>query len=103
MNTIPIMKEHDFSRFGKGLVLLFFVVPAVGVTIFNILQGNVLHPRAFGIVGIGFVLFATAKMSVIGQGKLTTFGSRPMTDGMSNLYRAGYWLIIVGCLMTFLP
>ena len=84
-------------------MLLFFIVPAFCVTIFNILQGNVLHPRAFGIVGIGFVLIATAKVSVIGQGKLTTFGSRPMAEGMGNLYRAGYWLIIVGCLLTFVP
>ena len=67
MHTMPIFREHEFSKFGKGLVLLFFIVPAFCMTIFNILQGNVLHPRAFGIVGIGFVLFATSKVSVIGH------------------------------------
>jgi hypothetical protein len=37
---------------------------------------------------------------VILRHRLVSFGAKPMTEGMANLYRAGYWLMIVGVLAT---
>jgi hypothetical protein len=49
---------------------------------------------------VGLLLFLTAKISVIRKRKIS-FGTGLMSEGMANLYRVGYWLMIVGILVTF--
>jgi hypothetical protein len=51
---------------------------------------------------LGLLLFVMAKLSVIRGKALITFGSWAMTPDSANLYRLGYWLMIVGTLLTFL-
>ncbi len=34
--------------------------------------------------------------------KWISFGSRRMTEIMGNIYRLGYWFMVVGLLFTFL-
>ena len=64
-------------------------------------RGEVRNPAAFGVALVGFALFSIAKLSVILRHRFVSFGSKPMTEGMANLYRAGYWLMIVGIPATF--
>ena len=95
------MKEHEFGILTKtcatAAVALLFVV-----AIINMADGEVPHPRAFWVVVAGLVCFSIAKLSVIGRGRLVSFGSGPMSQGMANAYRFGYWLMGVGILVTFL-
>jgi uncharacterized membrane protein len=58
---MPIMKENEFSPFGKAVVVLGIVAVAIAAVI-NIFRGEPQNPFAFGIVGVGFVLFLIAKL-----------------------------------------
>jgi hypothetical protein len=95
-----IMKENDLTPFGKLAILLatLLLFASAGT---NIVQGNVSHPGAFGIIIGGFILFVIAKVSVILHTRWVSFGSSLMTENMANLYRLGYWLMAVGVLLTF--
>jgi len=95
-----IMKENEFSPVGKVAAggLVAFMVVAAGV---NIARGDVRHPFAFVVVALGFTLFLTAKLSVVLRKKWVTFGTGLMSGDMANLYRVGYWLMVVGVLATF--
>ena len=62
---------------------------------------RVVNPAVFWLAILGFGLFATAKIAVIRSGRWISFGTAPMSQRAANLYRLGYWLIIVGVLTTF--
>ena len=89
-----------FSPVGKvaSLILVAFLVVAA---VINITRGEVPHPWSFVIVIVGFILFLAAKLSVILSRKWISFGTRLMTTRMANVYRVGYWLMVVGVLATF--
>ena len=76
------------------------ILVAVGAVI-RLGLSEVRHPESLWIVALGLILFLIAKLSVIFRGEWISFGSRPMTEGMGNTYRLGYWLMIVGILIMF--
>ena len=96
------MKENEFSPLGKFLVIAVIVIPSILSAIINIFRKHVPHPGAFIIVLIGFLFFIIAKLSVIIPKNKISFGTKLMSTGMANLYRLGYWLMVVGILFTFL-
>ena len=97
-----MMRENEFSVFGKSAIVLL-VALIVFTAIVNIARGEVQHPAAFFIVLVGLILFLFAKLSVISRKNLFSFGPSQMTENMVNAYRVGYWLMVVGILLTFIP
>ena len=90
----------EFGPIGKGatwILVGFFALMAL----VNIATGDVRHPWAFGIILMGFVLFAVSKLSVILQRRWISFGTGPMSPRMANCYRLGYWLMVLGVLTAF--
>ena len=102
MHSVPLMKENQPSNFLKIVIWLTLGALVIG-TLLNIYYGNVSHPKAFFVVLVGFVLFAIGKLSVILKKRTISFGTNLMSENMANLYRLGYWLMIVGLLATFAP
>lgn len=97
---IPVMKENEFGLLGKA----FAAVVVIGLTagaLLNIRRGDVAHPELFGIALAGLALFLVAKLSVIKQRRWLSFGTQHMRPAMANAYRAGYWLMLVGAVVTF--
>ena len=93
-------KENELSPIGKSLSVLLLV----GITISSIahaLYKDVPHPGAFLILCLGFFLFLISKLSVIRRGKLISFGTTSMTENMGIMYRLGYWVMIMGFILTF--
>ena len=101
MQSVPVMKENRPSILLKAFSWLLIAALAIGATL-NIYSGNVTHPKAFVVVLVGFILFGIGKFSVILKKKKISFGPKLMSENMANLYRLGYWLMIVGLLATFL-
>jgi len=60
------------------------------------------HPWLVVLVLVGFTLFVVSKLAVILYRERISFGTRLMTTPMANMYRLGYWLMVVGILATFL-
>ena len=101
MHSVPVLNEQP-SNFLK--IVIWLTLAALGIgAIVNIYYGNVTNPKAFLVVLVGFILFAISKLSVILKNKKISFGTKPMYENMANLYRLGYWLMIVGLLATFAP
>jgi hypothetical protein len=98
---IEPMRENQLTSFTKVALVVVFIFAVIGATV-NILHQRAMHPTAFLIALGGFALFATAKMSSIKRGHLVSLGTKGMSPLMANFYRLGYWLIVVGCLLTFL-
>ena len=48
----------------------------------------------------GFACFLAAKLSVLRRGVSISWGSRGMSPGYAQLYRAGYFIMGVGALMS---
>ena len=94
-----IMKENKPSKCGKLLFYLLLVLWGAS-SVINIKRGHVNHPVAFGVAIVGLFLFLISKFSIIPKKKIS-FGSGDMSEGMASLYRIGYWLMIVGILVTF--
>lgn len=94
-----IMKENRPSKFGRVFFYILFLL-WVASAVINIRRGHVNHPGAFGVAVIGLVFFVIAKISVIPREKIS-FGTSQMSEGMANLYRVGYWLMVIGVLITF--
>jgi len=95
-----LMRENELSVLGK----FFFVglLAFVGVSsAANIYNGHVPNPMAFVVVLAGFMCFLIAKASIIFHKKKVSFGCRLMSENIANLYRLGYWLMVVGVLLTF--
>ena len=99
--SIPILKENEFSLIGKVMTGICIFVLIV-VALLNIWRGDVSHPGLFFIAIAGFLFFLVAKLSVITSNRRISFGTRFMSPAMANIYRAGYWLMFVGVLATFL-
>jgi hypothetical protein len=93
------MKENKTSKYGRFLFYLLFML-WVASAIFNINRGYVNNPSAFVVSIVGFIFFIIAKLSIIPKQKIS-FGTAKMSEGMANLYRVGYWLMVVGVLITF--
>lgn len=85
-------------------MLTWLLIVVLGISAaYNVINGTATRPGAFYVVLVGFILFATGKLSVILTKQKVSFGTRLMSEGMANLYRFGYWLMVVGLLATFAP
>ncbi len=93
--------ENEFSRPTKFALTLLVILPTIAITIHHIFTGEVKNPYAFFITLLGFILFSVSKVSVILKKKWITFGTKQLTENMANLYRIGYWLMVVGIILTF--
>lgn len=98
---ISIMKENQPSLFGKALVVVCTFMIA-GIAALNIWRGTASHPGLFVVAIAGLLLFLAAKLSVIVRIRRVSFGTALMSPAMANAYRAGYWLMLVGVVATFL-
>ena len=96
-----MMRESELSLFSKSAIVLLVAFMVFGAAV-NIARGEVRHPMAFSLVGLGFLLFLIAKLSVVWCKKWVSFGTSQMTENMANAYRFGYWLMVVGILFTFI-
>ncbi|HYD46755.1 MAG TPA: hypothetical protein VEB21_00315 [Terriglobales bacterium] len=96
------MQHEQLSPITQGLIWLLIAAWAM-TAVGNIVAGEVGYPAALVIVLIGFAMFLRAKLSVIRVEPWINFGSRRMEPNMRDLYRVGYWLMIVGTLTTFAP
>lgn len=93
--------ENELSRIGKIAVVFLFVIPVILVTINNMVVGQISNPYAFYISLLGFLLFLISKLSLFRKGILVSFGTKRLTENMSNFYRIGYWLKGFGLIVTF--
>jgi len=93
--------ENEFSRFGKALVTLFIVLPVLILTAANISSGRVSAPYAFATCVAGFGLFLSAKICLFRKGIFISFGTRHMSVRAANLYRLGYWMMLMGLIAAF--
>jgi hypothetical protein len=93
------MREHQPSTFARFSIYLLIALWAA-TALFNAYRGEVRYPEAFYVALLGLVFFAIAKISAIRK-KAISFGSASMTPGMAALYSIGYWLMVVGALVTF--
>lgn len=88
------------------LNLAFLISPlALGGVLGMLLPGALSNPFGFAQIsvasfGIGFAAFAAAKLRNIRRGKLISFGSAAMRSREKWLYRAGYFLMVLGAVMT---
>ena len=96
------MREYRPTFIVKVFSWLLLVMLVLGAAL-NVYHHNVTHPYAFLVVIVGFLLFAAGKLSVITNKKKISFGTKLMTENMANVYRVGYWLMVVGLLATFAP
>ena len=101
MHSVPVLNEQP-SNFLKIVSWLTIAALGIGAAV-NVYYDNVTHPKAFLVVLVGFILFAIGKLSVILKKQKLSFGTKLMTENMANLYRLGYWLMIIGLLSTFAP
>ena len=99
MRNMPF-KENEFSWFSKGAVYVVLILACIS-TVINIYQGLVVEPESFVLVLFGFLLFSGAKLSVIISGRLVSFGTKSMSNIEANVYRLGYWFMVVGIIFTF--
>jgi hypothetical protein len=93
--------ENELSIFAKTAMVFLLIIPVFFITFENIIRGEVYHPYTFAICLIGFALFLTSKISLFINGNWIQFGTKDLTENMGNLYRLGYWLMMVGSIITF--
>ena len=96
-----LLRESEFTLISKIFVVLF-IVSAAGLVMVNLWRGEVRDPSAFILTLVGLLLFVVAKLSVMRGKAMISLGTRTMAPDSANLYRLGYWLMIVGILLTFL-
>ena len=96
-----IFTENELSSIAKALIYFVIITLLLIITIPNMVSGEVKRPLAFFIVLPGFCLFLIAKITLFRNGLWFSLGTKQMTEGMSNLYRIGYWLMVVGLIFTF--
>lgn len=94
------MRENELTIISKSLFTVLLILIAFSA-LHNIWQQEVHSPSIFALTLVGFAFFAIAKLSVIRKEHWINFGTQRMTENMANLYRLGYWLIIVGVIGTF--
>ncbi len=93
--------ENELSKPVKIAFMLIVILPAIAIAIHHIYTGEVKNPYAFSIVIIGFILFLISKITLISQKVWVSFGTKKLSENMANLYRIGYWLMVVGIILTF--
>ena len=93
-------KENELSHFSKTAVALIFFMAAVSVIV-NIKKGIVPDPGSFLIVSVGFILFVIPKLCMIVQKSWVDVGPSSTTESMANLHPLGYWMMMLGILLTF--
>lgn len=96
------MGENEFGTIGKGAVGIGLAM-LLTVVCRNLIAGQVPNPSAFAITLGGFAFFLVAKLSVVCRGHFVSFGVGRMSPQMKNVYRAGWWLMVVGVMATFGP
>jgi len=96
------MRENEFSIVGEVAVAIGLAM-LVTVVCRNLIAGQVPNPSAFAITLAGFAFFLVAKLSVVCRGHFVSFGAGRMSPGMKDAYRAGWWLMVLGMLVTFGP
>ena len=94
------MRENELSLPSKFICVLA-VLGAFFSAGYNIYNGIVKNPYAFSIPLLGFILFVISKSSLLRNKIWLSFGTKKMSENMGNLYRVGYWLMIVGIILTF--
>lgn len=91
------------SEYGN---IIFLFTPILVAVVMAVIAANcVIRPLETTILswacyGLGFVMFLVAKFSVIRKGKMIGCGSGPMSKRMRYPYRAGYFFMIIGALIT---
>ena len=98
-----LMKENELSKpakiiVGAGIAILLALSATTAFQ--NAAHGVVGRPWALSIVLIGFLCFFFPKLSIIRGKKLVSFGTGFMTEHQANFYRAGYFLMVVGLLLS---
>jgi hypothetical protein len=93
--------ENELSLFAKILISCTIIIPLVFITVQSIILGHVKSPSSFVIILFGFSLFLISKISHIRKGTWFSFGTKHMSVRMGNLYRIGYWLMVVGIILAF--
>ncbi len=93
--------ENEFSRPIKIALTLLVILPTIAITIHHIFTSEVKNPYAFLVTLIGFILFSIPKIYSILKRKWVTFGTKQLSENMANLYRIGYWLMVMGIIWTF--
>ncbi len=96
-----VMKENELSIFAQILVVVVWIIPLFILTLINIANREVKHPGFAWLVVLGFVFFLVGKLSVITRKKLVSFGPRLMNENMANVYRVGYFFMILGIMLIF--
>lgn len=71
------------------------------LAVLNIYNGVVHEPQFFVVSLGGLSLFMISKLSMFKKGHLISIGTQNMSLMAANLYRVGYWLMVVGVLGTF--
>jgi hypothetical protein len=95
-----MFRENEISFFGKTAIYILLILIALSCAL-NIVNGVVPNPYSFLLVAVGFFLFLIAKVSVLSKGVGFSFGTEKMSNLNANLYRVGYWLMVVGTIFTF--
>ncbi len=95
-----VFKENQLSFFGKAVVLAI-VLAAILSALSNIYHGTVSYPKAFFVTLAGLLCFAISKGSLLTKRIWISFGTSRMSENTANLYRLGYWFMIVGIIFTF--
>ena len=103
-----VMPRRGFIKAGsvamrKGELifnLAFLLLPALLLGLLPVITLGIAYPVPLVLVVIGFVLFLTAKLSVIRAGKRFTFGPKQMDSSHRRLYFGGYALMVAGCALA---
>jgi hypothetical protein len=95
-----MFKESAFAN-----LVLSFAPIVTGFVITFLIMGALSNPgkyawAALACYGIGFVLFATAKIKNIRKGHFVSFGSALMLPAEKWAYRIGYALMVFGFFIT---
>jgi len=93
-------EDNQLSIFSQGAIYLLIGILFLSCLV-NIAKGVVPNPYYVSIIIVGFIPFVIAKYSVISKGIKFSYGTSQMSLAMANLYRFGYWLMMVGLLCTF--
>jgi bacteriorhodopsin len=96
-----MFRENEFSFFGKTAIYVLLILVTLSC-VSNVIKGVVPNPYSFLLVAIGLAIFLVAKISLLSKGVRFSFGTKKMSNQMANLYRVGYWLMVVGIIFTFL-
>jgi len=96
-----ILKNTFIGRIILGVLGLiwFFILIAIVLAVFDEYMLSSLY--GIGLIVLGFILFLSAKIHVFKKGKFFSFGTNFMSEKISIIYYAGYFLILSGLLVSF--